>query len=105
METEEHEIAFIGYDEKGAIKCINLRGTDNPDFKKTVYGSDRQYSFWLISEKGNLVLHLFEGAIDLLSYVTLLKEQGVAYWEENFLALGGIYQPKKKLKKVRFLLR
>ena len=99
METEDHEVAFIGYDEKGAMKCINLRGTDNSDFKKTVYGSDRQYAFRLVSEKENPVLHLFEGAIDLLSYVTLLKEQGVAYWEGNFLSLGGIYQPKKEIEK------
>lgn len=99
METEKHEVAFIGYDKKGIIRCINLRATDESDFKKTVYGSDRQYAFRLVSEKENPVLHLFEGAIDLLSYLTLMKEQGVDYTEGNFLSLGGIYQPKKEIKK------
>ena len=39
-ETENHEVAFIGYDENGVIR-----------FKKTVYGSDRQFAFRLVTEK------------------------------------------------------
>ena len=41
-ETENHEVAFIGYDENGVIRCINLRATD---------GSDRQFAFRLVTEK------------------------------------------------------
>lgn len=99
METENHEVAFIGCDEKKAIRCINLRATDDSDFKKTVYGSDRQFAFRLVSEKENPVLHLYEAAIDLLSYLTLLKEQGVDYRDGNYVSLGGIYQPKKEIEK------
>lgn len=99
METENHEVAFIGYDENGEIRCINLRGMAGSDFKKTVYGSDRQYAFRLVTDKENPILHLFEGAIDLLSYLTILKERGVDYTESNFLSLGGIYQPKKEIEK------
>ncbi|WP_243034775.1 DUF3991 domain-containing protein [Clostridium sp. AM49-4BH] len=50
-ETENHEVAFIGYDENGVIRCINLRATDDSDFKKTVYGLDRQFAFRLVTEK------------------------------------------------------
>ena len=99
METQNHEVAFIGYDEKGAIRCINVRATDDSDFKKTLYGSDRRFAFRLVSENENPVLHLYEGAIDLLSYITILKEQGVNYKEGNFLSLGGVYQPKKEIEK------
>lgn len=99
METKNHEAAFIGYDGKGEIRCINLRATDGSDFKKTVYGSDRQFAFRLVSEKENTVLHLFEGAVDLLSYLTILKGQRINYVESNFLSLGGIYQPKKEIEK------
>ncbi len=99
METENHKVAFIGYDEKGVIRCINLRATDDSDFKKTVYGSDRQFAFRLVTKRENPVLHLFEGAIDLLSYLSILKEQGVDYTDGNFLSLGGIYQPKKEIEK------
>lgn len=99
METENHEAAFIGYDENGRMRCIHVRSTDGTDYKQTVYGSDRQFSFRLVAEEQSPVLHVYEGAIDLLSYVTILKEQGVDYHFGNFLSLGGIYQPKKEMKK------
>lgn len=99
METIAGEVAFIGYDKNSLMKCINLRSTDGSDFKKTVYGSDRRFAFRLVLEKENRVLHLYEGAIDLLSYLTLLKMQDVDFGEGNFLSLGGIYQPKKEIEK------
>ena len=43
-------------------------------------------------------MHLFEAAIDLLSYATLLKAQGKDYKSENLLSLSGVYQPKKESK-------
>lgn len=43
-------------------------------------------------------VHLFEAAIDLLSYATLLKAQGKDYKAENLLSLSGVYQPKKESK-------
>lgn len=99
METEKQEAAFVGYDDAGRIRCINLRAMDGSDGKKTVYGSDRQYAFRLVSAKENPTLHLFEGAIDLLSYLTFLHWKGIDYREGNFLSLGGIYQPKKEIEK------
>lgn len=99
METKNHEVAFIGYDSNGEIRCINLRATDGSDFKKTVYGSDRQFAFRLVSEKENPTLHLFEGAVDMLSYLAILRQRGADYAEGNFLSLGGIYQPKKEMEK------
>jgi hypothetical protein len=98
METEKQEAAFVGYDSKGEIRCINLRAINDSDGKKTVYGSDRQYAFRLVSNKENRTLHLFEGAVDLLSYLTFLQWKGIDYRAGNFLSLGGIYQPKKEIK-------
>lgn len=97
METEKQEAAFVGYDQSGKIGCINLRAMDGSDGKKTVYGSDRQYAFRLVSERENPTLHLFEGAVDLLSYLTFLQWKGIDYRAGNFLSLGGIYQPKKEI--------
>ena len=99
METEKQEAAFVGYDDKGKIRCINLRAMDGSDGKKTVYGSDRQYAFRLVSDRENPTLHLFEGAIDLLSYLTILRRKGINFECGNFLSLGGIYQPKKEIEK------
>lgn len=43
-------------------------------------------------------MHLFEAAIDLLSYATYLKCEGKDYKSENLLSLSGVYQPKKEMK-------
>lgn len=43
-------------------------------------------------------MHLFEAAIDLLSYATYLKCEGKDYKSENLLSLSGVYQPKKEIK-------
>ena len=43
-------------------------------------------------------MHLFEAAIDLLSYATYLKYEGKDYKAENLLSLSGVYQPKKEIK-------
>ena len=43
-------------------------------------------------------MHLFESAIDLLSYATYLMYKGIPYNEENLLSLSGVYQPKKEFK-------
>ncbi len=43
-------------------------------------------------------MHLFEAAIDLLSYATYLKCEGKDYRKENLLSLSGVYQPKKEIK-------
>ena len=43
-------------------------------------------------------VHLFEAAIDLLSYATYLKCEGKDYKSESLLSLSGVYQPKKEMK-------
>ena len=43
-------------------------------------------------------MHLFEAAIDLLSYATYLKCEGKDYKSESLLSLSGVYQPKKEMK-------
>ena len=42
-------------------------------------------------------MHLFEAAIDLLSYATYLKCQGKDYRTENLLSLSGVYQPQRNI--------
>ena len=58
-------------------------------------GSDKKYSFRLLSNVPNTTLHVFESSIDLLSYATILKYKGIDYKKENLIALAGIYQPAK----------
>ena len=44
-------------------------------------------------------VHLFESAIDLLSYATLQKLEGKEWRREHLLSLAGVYQPAKEIEK------
>lgn len=90
-----HNAVFVGKDETGTLKYATYRGLGSSTFKGDAYGSDKQYSFRLLAKEPCQSVHLFEAAIDLLSYATLLKAQGKDYKSENLLSLSGVYQPKK----------
>ena len=93
-----HNAVFVGKDETGTPKYAAYRGLGSSTFKGDAYGSDKQYSFRLLAKEPCQSVHLFEAAIDLLSYATLLKAQGKDYKAENLLSLSGVYQPKKEIK-------
>lgn len=93
-----HNVVFVGYDKYNNPKYANIRGI-NSDFKGDAYGSDKNYSFRLINNKcKSRVLHLFESAIDLLSYVTLLEINNKNWHEGNYLSLAGVYKPSLDIK-------
>ena len=89
-----HNAVFVGKDETGTPKYAAYRGLGSSTFKGDAYGSDKQYSFRLLAKEPCQSVHLFEAAIDLLSYATLLKAQGKDYKTENLLSLSGVYQAK-----------
>ena len=93
-----HNAVFVGKDETGTPKYAAYRGLGSSTFKGDAYGSDKQYSFRLLAKEPCQSVHLFEAAIDLLSYATLLKAQGKDYKAENLLSPSGVYQPKKENK-------
>ena len=96
--ADYHNAVFIGKDESGTPKYASLRGTLGSTFKQDASGSDKQYSFRLLAKKPADTVHLFEAAIDLLSYATYLKCEGKDYKSESLLSLSGVYQPKKEMK-------
>lgn len=85
---------FLGFDKEGSEKYASLRGIST-DFKGEATGSNKHYSFTLPAECRSDTVHLFESAIDLLSYATLMKLHGRDYKNTNLLSLAGVYQPKK----------
>ena len=95
---EHHNDVFIGKDENGKARYANLRGTLR-DFKEEAYGSDNRYFVRLSAEKPTGSIHIFESAIDLLSYVTYMKCAGMEYRSENLISLAEVYQPKKDIEK------
>ena len=93
-----HNAVFVGKDAGGTPKYAALRSTIGSSFKGDASGSDKRYSFRLLAREPCASVHLFEAAIDLLSYATYLKCEGRDYKAENLLSLSGVYQPKKEIK-------
>lgn len=93
-----HNAVFVGKDESGTPKYAAYRSTIGSSFKGDASCSDKRYSFRLLAREPTNTVHLFEAAIDLLSYATYLKCEGKDYKSENLLSLSGVYQPKKEIK-------
>ena len=55
-------------------------------------GSDKHYSFRLMNPDSRSV-HVFESAIDALSYATLIQLNGGNYKTESLISLAGVYSP------------
>ena len=90
-----HNVVFVGLDRYNKPRYANLRGI-NSDFVGEATGSDKRFSF-NIPAQNSTTLHLFESAIDLLSYATLVKRNG-GYWQQDHLvSLAGVYKPKENL--------
>ena len=98
--ADYHNAVFIGKDESGNPKYAACRGTMG-SFKRDASGSDKRYSFRLLAREPTHTVHLFEAAIDVLSYATYLKCEGKDYKTANLLSLSGVYQPKKELAESR----
>lgn len=89
-----HSAVFVGRDAAGKARYANIRGTDS-DFKGEANGSDKRFSFSL-PVSGSTELHVFESAIDLLSYASLLKLDGKEWQRDHLVSLAGVYHPKNK---------
>lgn len=91
-----HNIVFVGFDEKQKPKYAAFRATNSRRILGDCSGSDKHYSFRL-ADSASSEVHLFECAIDLLSYATLSKLSGRNWRQENLVSLAGIYLPKEKI--------
>ncbi len=91
-----HNVVFVGMDKDGKARYANLRGIGT-DFIGDATGSDKHYSFGIPAADKSGTLNLFESAVDLLSYGTLLKLYGKDWRSENLLSLAGVYKPKTKI--------
>lgn len=69
-----HNVVFVGFDKQGKARFACQRGIYDTRFHGDVNGSDKHYSFALPVNPQNSTVHLFESAIDLLSYTKDLSE-------------------------------
>ena len=77
---------FVGYDKDKPAYAFKRSIFKN--FKSDHAGSNKAFSFNYTNTNSNK-LHVFEAAIDLLSYMTLLKMDEMDYTEFNYLSLAG----------------
>ena len=93
---DNHNVVFVSYDQNKIPRYAFIRATNDTRFMQEAYGSHKAFSFKLDSSENKETLHVFESAIDLLSYATLLKKYNKKWYEENYLSLAGVYQPSEK---------
>ena len=84
---KDHSVIFVGYDQNHSPKYAAKRST-NSTFKMDIAGSNKENSFNMVNDLSKS-LYVFESAIDLLSYLTLLKKQGREYLNDNYLSVAG----------------
>lgn len=91
-----HNAVFVGRDEKGTPRYAAYRATNKSRLMGDASGSDKHYSFRL-EGSNNSEVHLYECAIDALSYATLMKMNGDDWRKENLVSLAGVYAPREKI--------
>ena len=87
QEKKHGNIVFVGTDNDGNPKSASEKSTvsNNSGFKMTVSGSDSNYGFCWRGSGGRLFV--FEAAVDLLSYISINREN----WRDNsYLSLDGL---------------
>ncbi len=88
-EDINHNVLFIGFDEKQNPKYCTLSGTlSEVKYKGEVKNSDKRYGFRFENKYSKKVL-VFESPIDLLSAKTILKSKGKDR-DYSYLSLGGL---------------
>lgn len=95
-----HNAVFVGFDKENTPRYAAYRATNGQRILGDCSGSDKHYSFRLADGRSTDV-HLFECAIDLLSYATILKRNGFDHLKYNLVSLAGVYAPKKDLREIK----
>ncbi len=96
--TKHHNVVFVGYDEANTPHFGSFRACNRTRIMGELSGSNKAYSFRLVGNVEGTKVHLFESAIDLLSYATLLKRKGLNWKQYNLISLSGIHQPNRRTK-------
>ena len=86
-----HNCIFAGFDESGNAAYAFYRATTGERLMGEAAGSDKRYSFRI--DRAGSTLHVFESAIDLLSYATIMKMKTGEWRAESMVSLGGVYAP------------
>lgn len=87
-EDINYNCVFVGYDKDNNPRFASVRGTNTrKKFRRDIENSDKGYPFCLEGKSDTLLI--FESAIDLMSYLTLLKLYGVSKFNHHMISMGG----------------
>ena len=90
-----HNAVFVGYDAGGVARYAALRGTVGA-FKGEASGSDKHFAFSICTQPSPATVHVFESAIDLLSYATLELRAKRDWQRDALLSLAGVFKQKRE---------
>lgn len=85
QDKRHRSCVFIGFD--GEVPRFGCVRSCAGNIKKDLPGSDKRFSFCIPPEGASDEVHVFEGAVDALSYATLEGGSAGAY----LLSLSGVY--------------
>ncbi len=72
-DAKYHNVVFLGKDENGTVRHVHKRGSGTEStYKGNETGSQPEYSFHHIGNSSRL--YVFEAPIDMLSYISMHKE-------------------------------
>ena len=83
------EVVFLGFNHDGEVKYASCRSCDESRNMRDCRGSKKDYSF-RTGEGVSDTVHVFESAIDALSYATLLYYEAKDWTKFDLLSLGGV---------------
>jgi hypothetical protein len=90
-----HNAVFVGYGKDGTARYAAPRGTRG-SYKGDATGSDKRYSFSVAPDGDTQTVHVFESAIDLLSYATMELMEGRNWRRDALLSLAGVYKTNRE---------
>jgi len=94
-DREHHNAVFVGFN-GDQPRCASMRSTlSDSTFLRDAEGSDKRFSFSFTTANSNGALVVTEGAIDLLSYLTLVKRNRHDWRMVNGVSLTGVYKPSE----------
>lgn len=103
-DREHHNAVFVGFD-GDQPRYASMRSTlSDSTFLRDAEGSDKRFSFSFTASDNNGALVVTEGAIDLLSYLTLLKRNRRDWRAMNGISLTGVYKPREDMPTVPMAL-
>ena len=91
--TPYHNCVFVGFNQQGKPRYASLRAINGSNIKGEAKGSDKSFSFRIMHPSDTL--HVFESAIDLLSYMTIIKITSGKWLRESMVSLGGVHARKR----------